>query len=313
MRVPPPPVESPLEAIGNTPVVRLRKVVPDGHANLYLKLESFNPTGSYKDRMAKPLIEEAERRGELKPGMTVVEATGGSTGSALAFVCAAKGYNFHVVSSNAFAQEKLRTMSAFGATVDTVPSACVTADLIPRMNERAQEVEGQGNCYRTNQFTNRDAFVGYTEMAGELVQQFPGGIDAFCGMAGTAGMVIGVARALKRKWPQIRVVVCEPDGSPVLTEGRPGNHHVEGTGIGYVPPLLDSACYDEARAISESEGRQMARRLAREEGLMVGTSSGLNVVAAIALAKELGPGKTVVTVACDTGLKYLNGDLFADA
>lgn len=314
MRLPPPPVESALDAIGNTPVVRLRHVVPDGHANVYLKLESLNPTGSYKDRMAKPLVEEAIRRGDLKPGMTVVDASGGSTGSSLAFVCAAKGYKFHVVSSNAFATEKLRTMGLFGATVDLVqsPSGQVTKDLIPSMITRAKEVAEKGNCYPTDQFKNRDAFLAYAEMAKELIHQFPKGIDAFCSTVGTGGMVMGVAQVLKPKWPQVRVVVCEPASSPVLTEGRSGSHHVEGVGIGYVPPLLDREIYDEARAISEQEGRSMCRRLAKEEGLLVGTSTGLNVVAAIALAKELGPGKTVVTVACDTGLKYLNGDLFAN-
>lgn len=315
MRIPPPPVESALDAIGNTPVVRLRHVVPNDHANVYLKLESFNPTGSYKDRMAKPMIEEAERRGDLKPGMIVVEATGGSTGSSLAFVCAAKGYDFHVVSSNAFASEKLRTMEVFGATLEIVPSPSgqVTKDLIPSMIQRAKEVAKKGNFYCTDQFHNRDAFVGYAEMANELIHQFPQGIDAFCSTIGTAGMAMGVAMVLKPQWPHIRVVVCEPASTPVLTKGHPGSHHVEGVGIGYVPPLLARELYDEARAISEKEGRRMCRRLAREEGLLVGTSTGVNVTAAIALAKEFGPGKTIVTVACDTGLKYLNGDLFEDA
>lgn len=312
MHAPPLPIESPLDAIGNTPVVRLRHVVPKGHANVYLKLESLNPTGSYKDRMAKPLVEEAERRGDLKPGMTVVEATGGSTGSSLAFVCAAKGYKFRAASSNAFAVEKLRTMQAFGATVDIIqsPSGEVTKDLMPAMVQHAKNIAEKGNCYPTEQFNNRDAFVGYEAMANELIHQFPNGIDAFCSTVGSAGMAMGVARVLKPKWPQIRVVICEPAGSPVLTEGRAGTHHVDGVGIGYVPPLLDRELYDEERAISEKEGRGMCRRLAKEEALLVGTSTGLNVTAAIALAKELGPGKTVVTVACDTGLKYLNGDLF---
>ncbi|OJJ69852.1 hypothetical protein ASPBRDRAFT_45136 [Aspergillus brasiliensis CBS 101740] len=315
MPSPPPPVDSGLDAIGNTPVVRLRNVVPADHANVYLKLESLNPTGSYKDRMARSIIEEAERRGTLKPGMTVVEATGGSTGSSLAFICSVKGYRFRVVSSNAFAVEKLRTMRALGATLEIVYSetGTITADLIPSMVRRAREIAQEDGHYLADQFHNGDALPGYETLGEELAVQFPGGIDAFCGTVGGAGMVMGVSRVLKSKWPDTRVVVLEPASSPVITEGRTGPHSVEGIGIGFVPPHLDSELYDEARGISEAEGRAMCRRLAREEGLLVGTSTGLNVVAAIALAKELGPGKTVVTVAVDTGLKYMNGNLLADS
>lgn len=310
--MPLPPVNSALDAIGNTPVVRLNRVVPDGHAAVFLKLEFYNPTGSYKDRMAKTLIEEAERRGALKPGMTVVEATGGSTGSSMAFVCAVKGYPFHVVSSNAYAQEKLKTMSALGAHVELVhsPTGEITADLIPSMIERAREIGAAGDCYLADQFNNTDSLKGYAQIGVELLQQFPAGITAFCSGFGIAGMVMGVSRVLKAANPATRVVILEPASSPMVTEGRPGAHHIEGIGIGFLPPLLDRNLYDEARAISESAARQMCRRLAKEEGLLVGTSTGLNVVAAIELARELGPEATVVTVASDTGLKYLNGTLF---
>ena len=316
MAFPPPPlVSTALDAIGNTRVVHLRRVVPGDHAEVFLKLESLNPTGSYKDRMARSMIEEAERRGDLKPGMTVVEATGGSTGSSLAFVCAVKGYACRVASSNAFAVEKLRTMRGFGATVDIIhsPSGKITKDLIPEMIRHAGEVAEKGGCYLTHQFKNRDALIGYEEIGHELVKQFPGGIDAFCAAVGGAGMAMGVSRILKSKWPETRVVVLEPASSPTITKGHSGTHSVEGIGIGFIPPLLNPDLYDEARGIPEEEARAMCRRLAREEGLLVGTSTGLNVVAAIALAKELGPGKTVVTVACDTGLKYMNGTLLADA
>ncbi|KAI1615159.1 cysteine synthase [Exophiala viscosa] len=170
-----------------------------------------------------------------------------------------------------------------------------------------------GNCYLTDQFNNRDALIGYEDIGHELVEQFPAGIDAFCGAVGVAGMMMGVSRILKSKWPETRVVVLEPASSPVITKGRAGTHSVEGIGIGFVPPLLKRDLYDEARCIPEEEAQAMCRRLAREEGLLVGISTGLNVTAAIALAKELGPGKTVVTVACDTGLKYMKGDLLADA
>ncbi|KAJ6078770.1 Tryptophan synthase beta subunit-like PLP-dependent enzymes superfamily [Penicillium canescens] len=309
-----PPVSTSLMLIGNTPVVRLRDVVPDHCAQIFLKIESVNPTGSYKDRMAKSMIEEAECRGDLRPGMTVVEATGGSTGSSLAFLCAVKGYQFHVVSSNAFAIEKLRTMSAFGALLDLIhsPTGTITPTLIPSMIQRAEQVAKAENYYFTNQFINKDSLIGYETIGHELVEQFPQGIDAFCGAVGTAGMVMGVARVLKSKWTGTHIAVVEPASSPTITENRPGPHSVEGIGIGYIPPHLDRQLYDEALAISEEEGRSMCRRLAKEEGLLAGTSTGLNVVAAIKLAKQLGPGKRVVTVAADTGLKYVNGSLFAD-
>jgi cysteine synthase len=309
---PPAPVDNALDAIGNTPVVRLNRVNPATSASVFLKLESFNPTGSYKDRMARTMIEEAERRGALRPGMTVVEASGGSTGSSLAFVCAVKGYPFRIASSNAFAREKLKTMGIFGARVELVfsPSGKITSDLIPSMIRRTHEIAAEGGCYLTDQFNNRDALLGYEQIGVELLQQFPQGISAFCGAVGVAGMVMGVANALKTANPTTRIVALEPDGSPTISQGRPGTHHVEGIGIGFVPPLLDLRLCDEVRAVSEASARVMCQRLAREEGLLVGTSTGLNVVAALDLARELGPGATVVTVAADTGLKYLSGDLF---
>ncbi len=308
----PPPVASALDAIGNTPVVRLRRIVPPSHAAVFLKLEYFNPTGSYKDRMARAMIEEAERRGTLRPGMTVVEYTGGSTGSSLAFVCAVKGYAFRVVSSDAFAPEKLKTMRAFGAQLEVIPSASgkISPNLIPRLMARARELGAREDCYPTDQFNNRDALIGYAEIGQELLQQFPQGIAVFCGGVGVAGMLMGVARVLKAANPATRIVALEPASSPMVSEGRSGEHHVEGLGVGFVPPLLDRALYDEARAVPEEAARAMCQALAREEGLLVGTSSGLNVAAAVSLAKELGPDKTVVTVAVDTGLKYLAGDLF---
>ncbi|KAH8896380.1 pyridoxal phosphate-dependent enzyme, beta subunit [Thozetella sp. PMI_491] len=307
-------VTSVLGTIGNTPVVKLNRVVPNDCADVFVKLEFFNPTGSYKDRMAKSMIEEAERRGDLKPGMTVVEATGGSTGSSLALVCAVKGYEFLVMTSDAFALEKRRTIAAFGAILDITPSPSgkVTPDLIPTMMSRAAKVANEDRFYYTEQFQNLDALIGYEDIGHELVTQFPAGIDVFCGAVGTAGMAMGVARVLKAQLPHTRVVVLEPGSAPLVTEGKTGAHGVEGIGVGFLPPHLEQSLYDEARAIDEDAARAMARRLAKEEGLLVGTSTGLNVVAAIQLAKELGPGKTIVTVAVDTGLKYLNGSLFAD-
>ena len=301
-----------LDAIGDTPVVRLQKVVPPDSAEVLVKLEYYNPTGSYKDRMALAMIDEAEKRGDLRPGMTVVEFTGGSTGSSLAFICALKGYPFSVVSSDAFAFEKLQTMRAFGADLIVLPSVggAITPDLFTRMRERIHELIAEGNTYWTDQFNNLDALVGYSGIGRELVEQVPGPIDAFCGAVGVGGMLLGVKQGLRAGGSDARIVALEPGGSPFLTTGKGGAHHVEGTGAGFMPPLLASRPYDEARAIDEQEGRQISRRLAREEGIFAGTSTGINVTGALALARELGPGKTVVTVAVDTGLKYLAGGLF---
>jgi cysteine synthase A len=302
------------EAVGGTPVVQLRHVVPPGAADVFVKLEWFNPTGSYKDRMALAMVEEAEKRGDLRPGMTVVEYTGGSTGSSLAYVCAAKGYRFRVVSSDAFSPEKLRTMEAFGAELTIVPSdgGRITPDLVPHMIEKAKEYATAPDSYWTDQLNNRDSIVGYRGVGDELLEQMDRPIDVFCATVGTAGLAMGVSSSLRDGGSPARIVVFEPSQTPVITEGRAGTHRVEGTGIGFLPPLLDRDLYDEARAIDEAEGRLMARRLAAEEGLLAGTSSGMNVAGAVEIARELGAGHTVVTVACDTGLKYMAGDLYTE-
>lgn len=301
------------DVVGRTPVVQLRSVVPEGAADVFVKLEWFNPTGSYKDRMALSMVDEAEKRGDLRPGMTVVEYTGGSTGSSLAYVCAAKGYRFRVVSSDAFSIEKRKTMQALGADLIVVPShgGKVTPDLTGRMIERAAELANEPNTYWTNQLHNHDSKVGYRQIGEELLEQMDRPIDVFCAAVGTAGLAMGVAEAFADAEAVTRIVIFEPAATPFITEGRAGTHGVDGIGIGFMPPLLDPDRYDEARAIEESAGREMARRMAAEEGLLAGTSSGLNVAGAVDIARELGPGKTVVTVACDTGLKYLSGDLYS--
>ena len=306
-----PPSASILDTIGRTPVVQLRHVVPPGAADVFVKLEYFNPTGSYKDRMALAMIQGAEARGALKPGMRVVEYTGGSTGSSLAMVCAVKGYQFAPLSSDAFAREKIQTMEAFGAKVEMVPSegGKVTPGLFDRFRARIAEIVKEPGTYWTDQFHNTDALDGYRQIGLELLDEL-GPVDVFCGAVGTAGMLVGVSRAFKDRGSRSRIVALEPSGSPMLTAGRGGPHHVEGTAPGFVPPHLARADYDEARAIDEDEARAMARRLAREEGVFAGTSTGLNVVAALQIAAELGAGHRVATVAVDTGLKYLAGDLF---
>jgi cysteine synthase A len=304
-------VDDILAAIGNTPVVRLRRLVSDRSADVVIKLEYFNPTGSYKDRLALALIEGGERSGRLRPGMRVVEYTGGSTGSSLAMVCAVKGYEFHPLSSDAFAMEKLDTMRAFGADLELLPSegGKVTPELFDRFKARVAELAKDPSTFWTDQFHNRDALDGYANIGRELVAQV-GRIDAFVAAVGTAGMLVGVSRVLKSRGTATRIVALEPATSPFLTTGKAGPHRVEGTAAGFWPPHLAKDAFDEARAIDEDEGRAMARRAAREEGIFGGTSTGLNLVGALQLARELGPGKTVATVAVDTGLKYLAGDLY---
>lgn len=299
-------------------MLRLRKVVPPGSADVYVKLEYFNPTGSYKDRMALAMIEGAERKGTLRKGMRVIEYTGGSTGSSLAMVCAIKGYEFHPLSSDAFAQEKLDTMRAFGADLEIVPSdgGKVTPALFDRFKARIAELMKDPNNFWTDQFNNTDALDGYANIGRELVEQV-GRVDAYIGAVGTAGMLVGVSSVLKeahlragRYGGQARIIALEPSTSPFLTTGKGGPHRVEGIAAGFWPPHLKKEMYDEVRVIDENEGRAMAKRAAKEEGVFAGTSSGVNIVAAVALARELGPGKVVATVAVDTGLKYLAGDLY---
>jgi len=305
-------LDSALKAIGNTPVVKLNKVVSPSMADVLVKLEYYNPTGSYKDRMALAMIEGAESRGDLRPGMRVVEWTGGSTGSSLAMVCAVKGYAFTPISSDGFAQEKLQTMRLFGADLEIVPSegGKLTPSLFAAMRNRAEELSRRPGYFYSNQFNNEDAIKGYMGLGRELLAQADGKISAYCGGVGTAGMIVGVSRAFKAAGCNAKIVALEPASSPVLTAGKGGPHRVEGIGAGFRPPHLRKGDSDEVRDIDEQAAREMARRLAKEEGIFAGTSSGLNVVAALQLAQELGKGHTVATVAVDTGFKYLAGDLY---
>ncbi len=302
-----------LEAIGNTPIVKLNKVVPDYAADVWVKLEGGNPTGSYKDRMALAIIEGAEIRGDLKQGMTVVEYTGGSTGSGLAFVCAVKGYKFHVISSDAFAKEKLDTMRAFGAKLEVIHSQSgkINSNLINQMIDRAKKLATKDDYFFSDQLNNADIIKGFEKMGQEILGQIDGSIDAFTCSVGTAGAFMGVSNILLDSDKDTKIVALEPASAPYYSKNQSdGDHNVEGIGLGFELPLLDKNNYHEARGIDESEAREMAKLLASEEGIFGGTSSGLNVVGAIQLAEELGKGKTVVTIAVDTGLKYLTGNLF---
>ncbi len=301
-----------LDAIGNTSMVRLRRVVPAGCGDVFVKLEWENPTGSMKDRMANAVITRAERDGRLEPGYRVVEYTGGSTGASLALVCAARGYPIRIVSSDAFSREKLDQMVALGAELTLVPSegGLTTKKLILDMIEAARRLAGEPRTYWTDQLNNVDSIAGYHPLGEEIWSQTGGGVEAFVHCVGTAASLRGVAGALKGHRSDVRIVAVEPGESPVLSGGQPGPHKIEGVGIGYIPPLWDGTIVDDVQPVATSLGKEMARRLAQEEGLFAGTSSGANVVAAIRVARELGPGSTVVTLMADSGLKYLNTDVY---
>ena len=304
-----------LNSIGNTPLIELCRVVPEGCARVLVKLESHNPTGSMKDRMARAVVTGAVSRGALVPGGTVVEYTGGSTGTSLAFVCAAMGYRLSIVTSDAFSREKRDHMRALGADVLELPSegGRTTKELIQRMIARATELSAAPDSFFADQFNNPDAASGYTSMAEEIWEQSGRGVDAFVQAVGTAQCITGAANALREKNSRIRVVAVEPRESPVLSGREPGAHSIEGVGPGFVPPIWNDVLADEIIQVSTSEAKNMARRLAREEALFTGTSTGANVFAAIQVAARLGPGHTVVTIACDSGLKYLSTDLYASA
>jgi cysteine synthase A len=301
-----------LDAIGNTSLVQLRKVTTPNAARLFAKLEWENPTGSVKDRMALAVIARAEEDGRLTPGDTVVEYTGGSTGTSLALVCAAKGYRLRIVTSDAFSQEKRDHMAALGAELTLVPSegGLTTKKLILDMIEAARALSEEPHTYWTDQLHNQDSIAGYQPLAEEIWRQTDGRVDAFVHGVGTAACVRGVATVLKRYNPGVRIVVVEPGESSVLLGGQPGPHKIEGVGIGYTPPLWDPNLVDEIRPVSTADAKEMARRLAREEALFAGTSSGANVVAAIEVAERLGPDANVVTLLADSGLKYLSTDVY---
>jgi cysteine synthase A len=301
-----------LESIGNTALVELQNVVPPGCARIFAKLEGQNPTGSMKDRMALGLIAQAEGKGRLKPGDTVVEYTGGTTGTSLALVCAAKGYPIHVVSSRAFSQEKLDHMVAYGAKLTLVPydGGHITRQLILDMIEAARNISRQPHTYWTDQLNNQDSIAGYYPLGEEIWSQSSGEVDAFVQSVGTAASLRGVATVLKRHNPKVKIIAVEPAESSVLLGGPPGAHDIEGIGIGYRPPLWDPDIVDEVLAVTTAEAKEMARQLARRDGIFAGTSSGGNVVAAIRVGQKLGPQARIATLMIDSGLKYMSTDLY---
>ncbi len=300
-----------LSAIGSTPLVELARLRPQGGARVLVKLEGANPTGSMKDRMALAMVEGARREGRLKPGGQVVELTGGSTGASLALACAALGHPLTIVTNDAVAREKIDMTRALGAVVEVIatPEGKVHPGLVPQMRARVEEIVKETGAFWTDQFNNRHQLDGYAPLAAEVLRACPE-VTHFVQIVGTAGSSMGVARVLRKEKPGVRVRLVEPASSPWLSEGRGGTHGVEGTAGVPRPPLLDPALYDDVVAIDEHEGRATARRLAREEGVFAGTSTGLNVAAALRLAGTLPPEAAVVTLAVDTGLKYLVGDLY---
>jgi cysteine synthase A len=297
-----------LHCIGGTSLVPLRKIVPANGARILLKLESENPTGSMKDRMALAMIEAAEADGRLRPGGFVVEYTGGSTGVSLALVCAVKGYPLQVVTSDAFAREKLEHMRVLGAQLQIVRSegGRMTAQLTRDMVEAARVIAQEAGSFWTDQLNNRDQLSAYHAMADEIWSQTGGRIDGFVQMVGTAASLRGIGEELRRRREGIRIVAVEPAESPVLSGGKTGAHKIDGVGAGFVVPLWEPGIADQIERVSTEEAAAMAARLARDEGLFAGTSTGGNVLAALRLAEQLGPGATVVTVMCDTGMKYLS-------
>lgn len=301
-----------LEIIGNTPIVKLQKIVPRGCGEIYLKLEAYNPTGSKKDRMALAMIEGAEKRGDLKKGMTVVEYSGGSTGAGLAFVCSLKGYRFRLITADVFGKEKISLMNSLGADLEVIKSrdGKITKELINKMINRAKEISKEPNTFFTNQLDNEDVIKGFVPLGEEILDQINGSIDAVCDTVGTAGTLMGIAKAFKNANSNSKIIAVEPSSSPILSEGIKGSHNVEGVGLGFIPKIYDSKLVDDVITIEESIARQTSRDLALKEGIFCGTSSGMNVAAAIQISQKLGPKSRVVAISCDTGLKYLSEGLF---
>ncbi|MDX1555366.1 MAG: cysteine synthase family protein [Xanthomonadales bacterium] len=301
-----------LNNIGGTRLVPLRCMVPESSASVLVKLELENPTGSMKDRMALAMVEAAEAGGRLKPGGSVVEYTGGSTGVSLAFVCAVKRIPLHIVTSDAYSQEKRDHMAALGARLTVIRSRTggTTGDLTREMIARATELAEDSGGVLTDQLNNEAPLAAYEVMGDEIWTQAGGAVDAFVHMVGTAGSLRGVSGLLRTRNPQVRIVAVEPAESAVLSGGASGSHDIEGTGAGFVVPLWDETIADEIQTVSTEEAMHTARRLAREEGIFAGTSTGGNIAVALRVAAQLGAGKTVVTIACDSGMKYLSTALY---
>lgn len=303
---------TPLDCIGNTSLLALRNIVPDGSAKILLKLEFENPTASMKDRMALAMVEGAERDGRLRPGGSVVEYTGGSTGVSLAFICATKRIPLKIVTSIAASAEKRTHMTALGAELILVeaPGGVTTKEMILEMIATARRLSEEPGSYWTDQFNNQDQVGAYTKMADEIWEQTGGRVSAFVQSVGTGGSLRGTSTRLRDHDANIRIVAVEPEESAVLSGKPNGSHRIEGTGAGFVVPHWNPSLADTIDTVSSADAMAMARRLAREEGIFAGTSTGANVTAALREAARLGPGATVVTLACDSGMKYLSTEQY---
>lgn len=301
-----------LDTIGNTPIVKLQKIVPEGSGEVYVKLEANNPTGSKKDRMALAMIEGAEKRGILKKGMSVVEYSGGSTGAGLALVCGIKGYRFRLITADVFGKEKIGLMKALGADLEIIESdnGKITKELISKMVNRASEISNEPDTFFTDQLNNSDVIEGFVPLGDEILEQLDKDVDAICDTIGTAGTLMGIAKSFKNVGSGCKIIALEPASSPILSKGIKGAHNVEGVGLGFIPAIYNSKYVDNVITIEESTARKTCRDLAIREGIFCGTSSGMNVAGALQLSRDLGPKSRVVTVACDSGLKYLSDGLF---
>ena len=301
-----------INAIGSTALIELKNIVSPNSARIVAKMESANPTGSMKDRMAIAVIEGAARKGLIKQGDTIVEYTAGTTGVSLAFVCAALGYKFHAVFSDAFSNEKRITMKAFGADITDVISdnKKINEKLIKEMIETSRRLSEQENHWWADQLNNKDAETGYYSLGNEIWEQTKGNIEAFVHVVSTVHSIHGVTKGLRKHNEDIKIFAVEPDESAVLS-GRPsGSHKIEGIGIGFIPPLWQPELVNEILTVNTEEAMTMSRRLAKEEGIFAGTSTGANIVAAMRVAERLGPGKTVATLIVDSGLRYISTPLY---
>jgi len=301
-----------LDAIGKTPMVELKRVAPRGSAKVLVKLEFCNPTGTMKDRVALAMINAAEKDGRIRPGGTVVEYTGGSTGVSLALVCTAKGLRLKIVYSDAFSDDKKCMMRALGAEITDVKSdhGKMNERLFKELIATAERLANQPNHWFCNQLNNPDGKAGYHGLGDEIWEQTGGKVDAFVQSVGTAHSIHGVTDALWKHDPRIHITAVEPAESAVLSGGPTGDHGIEGIGTGFIPPLWEPKKVNSIIPVSTEDAKAMARRLAKEEALFVGTSSGANIAAALQVAKKLGPKATVVTLMVDSGLRYVSTDLF---
>jgi cysteine synthase len=300
--------ESTLDLITSTPVLRLNRVVPQGCGEIWAKLESFNPGGSVKDRICLAMIEDAERSGRLKPGATIIEPTSGNTGIGLALVCAVKGYKLILTMPDTMSEERRSLLSAYGAELVLTPDTRGMHGAI----RKAEEILAENPDYfMPQQFSNpANPEVHRRTTAPELLEQFER-IDAFVAGVGTGGTITGVGEVLKQKRPGVQIVAVEPTSSPVLAGGEPGFHKIQGWGAGFVPEILNTEIYDEVIGVTDQEAARWTRRLAREEGILVGISAGGALAGAVQVAQRLGPGTVTVTIFADTGERYLTTDLFA--